>query len=588
VYFWLLAVGIGLLAGLLTPACWWVVLQLRTFLGGVGEGTGSPMIWFGVPIGVALFIFLLFLGFRGFRSADGFTYFISDLHFQDGRRKLRYSLLHGIAALAMKVGQGLVGIEAFCMEILSAAGSSLAQRFRLSANQVRALAACGATAAIAAVLGQPAAAFLFVVELLYGWGSISFSVGAFALTAIVASSVSQSLTSPNGLFASVVQSDGGLSMALRSESFQLGPLPALAAVVMVGLSSGFLAIGTLWLYRRTDQELHRLLGTKKGQDLNAQSFALRIAIWSLLTGFALWQFPAATGTGIAFLHESLSQSQPWVVIGLVLLARVLLAAISYSALGSMGLILPILVGGSLLGAFLAPILQSQWQVSSATIALLAMGGYFSAIFGTPIAATVLVVGYSSYSDSAIFLFTALAINFVAHYLVGLFHSDRLATLGLYRHGIRFRNGMCFNTLSGIEVRDAMLTSVSPIPFSSSLGEAYRRLVSSKYPTLPVVAEDGILKGVVSLADFYGLDAWRRLGEESQVHALVGVEELVKPTPAELRPEMNLETALGAMTDSEFLPVVDQSKRYVGVLLRSDLVNLYNKEVVTKALRKRKT
>ena len=41
--------------------------------------------------------------------------------------------------------------------------------------------------------------------------------------------------------------------------------------------------------------------------------------------------------------------------------------------------------------------------------------------------------------------------------------------------------------------------------------------------------------MVSLADFYGLDAWKRLGEESQVHNLVGVEEMLKSANAVLTP-----------------------------------------------------
>jgi CBS domain-containing protein len=157
-------------------------------------------------------------------------------------------------------------------------------------------------------------------------------------------------------------------------------------------------------------------------------------------------------------------------------------------------------------------------------------------------------------------------------------------MGLYRHGIRFRAGMCFNTLSGIQVRDAMITYAEPIPYQSSLGEAYKRLMESKFPVLPVVKE-GKMQGMVSLSDFYGLDAWRKLGEESQVHNLVGVEEMVKPARVSLTPDMNLETALLNMSDEDFVPVVEHDATYAGLLVKSDLVNLYNKEVVKKAFRR---
>jgi CBS domain-containing protein len=78
---------------------------------------------------------------------------------------------------------------------------------------------------------------------------------------------------------------------------------------------------------------------------------------------------------------------------------------------------------------------------------------------------------------------------------------------------------------------------------------------------------------------------RKLGEESQVHSLVGVEEMLKPARVTLLPDMNLETALQNMSDEECVPVVEADQSYVGLLVKSDLVNLYNKEVVKKAFRR---
>jgi CIC family chloride channel protein len=584
---WLLAVLIGVLAGVLTPAAWWVVQRCYAGLtGGTALGAMSPGYTIGVPFGVAGALFLLFLGSRAFRSADGFTYFISDLHFQDGRRKVRYSFVHGAAQVLMLVGKGVVGIEGFCMEVLSAIGSWLGQRFSLSANQTRSLAACGATAAIAAVLGQPTAAFLFIVELLYGWGSVSFSVGIYAVAAFVAASLSQSLTSPTGIFNSVFGSDAGLASAIRTENFELSPQTALFCVILVSFLAGIIAAFSIWVHQKTDQELHRLFDPKKSSDMSPPALALRLGLWAAITAVALNQAPQVVGAGTDLLHDSLSQGYLLWMAALALLLRILLGAISYSVIGSMGLILPALVAGGLLGSCVAQLARHILPASSGAIALLSMGAYFSAAFGTPVAATALVFGYASglMTDYALFLFTALLTNFSAHYLCGRLAGDRLPSMGLYRHGIRFRAGMCYNTLSGIQVKDAMVTYVDPIPRSSTIGEAYRRLMESKFSTLPVVNTEGRMDGLVSLSDFYGMEAWKRLGKESQVQSLVGVEEMTKPARVKLHPDMNLEAALVAMSDEDYAPVVEQEK-YVGILVKSDLVSLYNKEVVKKAFRK---
>ncbi len=587
-HLWILAVLVGCVAGVLTPAAWWALQKTSEWIVPKLGSTHSLTYAIGLPFGVAILLLLIFVGFRGFRSADGFTYFISDLHFQDGRRKVRYSLLHAVGNWLFLFGQAVVGVEGICMELLSSLGSRVAQKAKLSANQVRTLAACGATAAIAASLGQPTAAFLFVVELLYGWGSISYAVGTYALTAFAAASVSQSLTAPTGIFHSVYGTDAGLSTAIRTENFDLNLETALFSILVVSITSALLAALSIWVHRRTDKELHDLFETRRASDIAPGAFILRLFFWALLTAVALSQFPQGVGVGSGLLHETLSQGYLLPVACLALGLRILMGAVAYSVIGSMGLILPTLVVGGLMGACLSILVQNFLPLSSGTLVLLAMGGYFSAAFGTPVAATALVFGYASglMTDSALFLFTALLTNFSAHFLCGKIQTDRMASMGLYRHGIRFRSGMCYNTLSGIQVRDAMITYVNPITHKSSLGDAYKKLMESKFSTLPVVNEEGKMQGIVSLSDFYGLDTWKRLGEESQVHSLVGVEEMLKPARVKLHPEMNLEAALQNMSDEEIATVVEENGVYAGLLVRSDLVNLYNKEVVKKAFRRR--
>jgi CIC family chloride channel protein len=582
---WILAVLVGFLAGAAVPFSWWLLQRAGDWVGKM-DGDSWPLhLVIAFPLGTATIIVLLMLGFRGFRSADGFTYFISDLHFQDGRRKGRYSFVHSLANLVFVLGQAISGIEGFCMEALSTFGSWLGQETKLSANQIRTLAGCGATASIAAVLGQPMTAFIFVVELLYGWGTSSFAVGMFALAAFTAASVSQSLS--NGILRTGMEPDAGLSMVLQAESFYLSPFAALLCVVGFSLLCGLLAALSISVHRRTDQELHGLFVEKKGVDLSPGPFTVRILLWAILTAVVMYKFPLVLGTGELLLNEALAQGTLFHYIGLAFLLRVFMGAVSYSVLGGMGLVLPTLIGGCLIGAGVYSLAPGFLDLSGGTLALLAMGGFFSASFGTPVAATALVFSYSSgmMTDNALFLMSAILINFFSHFLCGKLQTDRIATMGLYRHGIRFRNGMCYNTLSSIQVRDAMITYLNPVSYRSSMGEAYRKLMSSKFSLLPVVTEEGKLKGMLSLADFYGLDTWKKLGEDSQVHSLVGVEELVKPDRVRLKPDMNLETALEKMSDEEMAPVCESDGQYVGLLVKSDLVNLYNKEVVKKAFRR---
>ncbi len=589
---WVLAALVGALAGTITPLMFYFLQQFSGFLrehalegswrlGATAWALVLPWIGAGVAFGVIAL-------FRAYRSADGFTYFFSDLHFQDGRRKLRYSFAHGLAALAMIFGGGIVGLEAFGVEFFSSLASWVGSRARLSANQIRTLTAAGAAAAIAALLGQPLAAFLLVVELLYGWGSRSFPVGIYAVTAFVSASVSASLSQPGGVLGMITGPDYGLSLLFAGEVSDVDPIRGVAAFLVVVPLAAVLANLLVWCHRRTDAEFHNLFSTRRSTDLSPMAVALRLGFWALLTGVVFLKIPLLLEQGgITLLEQTLEGGMALRFVALALVLRLVIGSVSYGALGTMGIIFPVLVTAGLAGALLHGFVDPWLGLGGATFVLFFVGAVFSSAMGTPVAATALVFGWSdgAVNGNAGFLLLSLAANFSAHWLAGVLVKDRMPTMGLYRHGIRFRNGMCFNTLSAINVRDAMHTHVHPVPKSSSLGDAYKTLMDSRYLKLPVVDQEGKLLGMVALGDFFGLDTWRRLGDDSQVHSLVGVEELMRPATGAVNSDMSLETALTKMSDEEVVPVIDDRGFYQGILLRSDLENLYNKEVVKKAFRR---
>lgn len=585
-YVWLIAILTGAIAGVATPAAWYGIDKLRTdFL----SANMEPIVQaFTLPAIAGTAIFFMFFLSRAFRSADGFTYFIADLHYNDGNRSTKHSIIHGIAAFFMLLGGGAVGMEAVNCEILSAMGAKISAKLKLPPLKQKTLMACGFAASLAAMFGQPAPAFLFVIELLYGWGGVASSVGPLAVAAFLAAGLSKSLTSATGYFHSLAGNDGGLSLAFRGANFEMQPIEALSLMAVIGIAAGIFAPMAIWLFRRTDYDLHSMFNTRRSVDFSLTEFAVRVVAWIGLTTLVFYVFSDAAGTGIDLVYTSLGEGFLIKAAVLAIIVRVLLSVLAYSVLGSIGLILPVLVIGALLGSLLFNLTGQFFEVSSATFALLAMGAFFSASFGTPVSATALVFGYAGgvVSGNIGFLVAALAANFGAHLLCGLFQEERMGTMGLYRHGIRFRNGMCFNTLSSITVQDAMITWVNPVKQDSSIGEAYKNLMNSRFLKLPVVDGEQKLKGIVSLSDFYRLEAWKGLEKDSQVYNLLGVEEFIRPTNLKVRPEMSLEEAIKIMGDEEVVPVADdESGVFKGLLLKTDLVNLYNKEVVKKSFRR---
>ena len=61
---------------------------------------------------------------------------------------------------------------------------------------------------------------------------------------------------------------------------------------------------------------------------------------------------------------------------------------------------------------------------------------------------------------------------------------------------------------------------------------------------------------------------------------------MKPSYVKVKADMSLEEALLIMGDEEMVPVInEQDKTFAGMLLKSDLMNLYNKEVMKKAFQR---
>ncbi len=160
---------------------------------------------------------------------------------QDGIIRPRVSLVK-ILASAFCIGTGgSVGREGPIVQIGSSLGSSTGQFFKLSAENIKTLVACGAAGGISATFNAPLAGVMFASEVILG----SFAVRN--LTPIVIASV----------LAGVVQlqaGEHGLSPAFRQLDYQyIGNWHELPSYFTLGLVCGLAAVSfTKFLYRTED------------------------------------------------------------------------------------------------------------------------------------------------------------------------------------------------------------------------------------------------------------------------------------------------------------------------------------------------
>lgn len=131
------------------------------------------------------------------------------------------------------------------------------------------------------------------------------------------------------------------------------------------------------------------------------------------------------------------------------------------------------------------------------------------------------------------------------------------------------------------VHEVMTSPAVTVPTGTSLKHAVALLARHGVTSLPVVDDDGRVCGVVSEADLVreSAAADRRLSSpdplpEGASWATV-VDDVMTPHAVVVHPDLDLAHAVDLLTTTEIksVPVVDEHRRVVGMVSRSDVVRL---------------
>lgn len=129
------------------------------------------------------------------------------------------------------------------------------------------------------------------------------------------------------------------------------------------------------------------------------------------------------------------------------------------------------------------------------------------------------------------------------------------------------------------VQEAMTQEPVTVTAPTSIKDALRRLSEHAITAMPVVDDEGRLRGIVSEADLIqdvvGRDP-RGLERPISIEPLsppVAVEDVYTRTVMTVAPEDDIATAVELMraTGAKSLPVVDRGGRLAGLVSRSDIV-----------------
>jgi CIC family chloride channel protein len=475
---------------------------------------------------------------------------------RSGMIRKRVVIVKSLASAICIGSGGAVGREGPIVQIGSAIGSAFGQVLRVSGNRIRNLVGCGAAAGIAATFNAPIAGAIFALEVILG----EFEMGTFG--PIVLASVMATVVSRAFL---------GNYPAFSIPKYNLVSVWEIPAYLIMGFLAGLVAlVFTLSLYKFEDL----------WDDLKVPEY-VKPALGGLAIGGLSLFFPQILGVGYESITVALLGQLPWLLLLILVFAKITATSLTIGSGGSGGIFAPSLFIGAMMGGAYGHIVHSLFPsvtASSGAYSLVGMGAIVAGTTHAPI--TAILILFELTGDYRIIL-PLMMTCILSAVTASQLKRESIYTMKLIRRGIDVRAGKEVSILKSLPVRDFMVRDVvlvSEIMSLSSLLHLIKESTSSYFPVLNSKEE---LVGIISLRDI------RPTLMEESLMDLVIAKDVMNEDVITLSTEENLYDAMGkfGIRDIGQLPVVDKKnpKKVVGMLKRTDVIVAYNNAVLRRSL-----
>lgn len=313
-----------------------------------------------LPIVAVTLIGLLLYRQRSAARKLGVSHVIERLTYHQGRFPLRNWLNQWWVGVVSVLGGLSAGREGPAIHLGAAASSGLGLKLRLPNNSLRVLVACGTAAGISASFNTPIAGVIFAMEVVM----MEYTLMSF-MPVILASTMG----------ALVAQVMYGNEPAFRIPEVALGSLMNLPWIVIVGLVIGLMA--GVFIHISRSQRLQKL------------PLWLRLGVVGVATGALAWRFPEIQGIGYDSVAAALNNQLTITVLLALMVAKLLITAITVAGGVPIGIIGPVLVAGAATGALGGMLGGWLWPDKAADpgiYAMLGMAAMMGAVLQAPLAA----------------------------------------------------------------------------------------------------------------------------------------------------------------------------------------------------------
>ncbi|MGI8854597.1 MAG: chloride channel protein [Thermomicrobiales bacterium] len=472
---------------------------------------------------------------------------IDSFHHKGGQVRSRIPPIKLIAS-AITIGSGgSGGREGPAAQISAGFGSLLATWMRLDTRDRRIAVATGMGAGIGAIFRAPLGGAVMAAEILY---LHDLEVEAL-IPSLIASITGYSIFGAFFGWSPVFGNQTGLTF---NHPIQLG------YYALLGICCGLIGLLYARAFHGTRHQFHRL----------PLPDWVKPGIGGLAVGLMGMVIPQALHTGYGWVQVSMSRdiyTLPLWIILVLPFAKILFTSLSIGSGGSGGIFGPGMVIGGMVGAAFWRLAAGHLPGLPATPApfvIVAMMALFGGIAHAPLAVMLMV---AEMTGNLSLLAPAMVAVGLSYLIVGdatIYTSQLPSRADSPAHRYRYS----FPLLSSLRIGDAMTRRPLALTPDATVEQAERALTNGGLSGAPVVASNGVLAGVMTLADVATVPAGER--------AATSVASTMTADPVTVLATEGLDDALEdlATTHVPWMPVVDAERHVLGVVTAANITAAY--------------
>lgn len=473
-----------------------------------------------------------------------------------------HTYLHVITSSVTVGLGGSVGLEAPIVATGSAVGSNLSRISDLNYQERTLLIACGAAAGIAAVFNAPIAGVIFAVEVLLAETIVSYFIP------LIISSVVGALCSK------IILQESSLFNFILKQSFDYKNVPY---YILLGVLAGFVSLYYARIFKASEKRIHSLNINVYGKAIIGGVLLLGIYfVFPPLFGEGYGSIKlVANGTFTSFTDNTTLFSKlgnNWGIIAftaLIVLVKPVAAGITIGSGGNGGNFAPSLFVGAYLGFVFSKILNSTpWiKIPESNFSLAGMAGVLSGVMYSPLTAIFLIAEITNGYELFIPLMLVSSISF---FIVKTYEPYSMETKKLALEGQIFTHKKEKNILTAITLDSLIQDTYDSISIDKKLKDLIEIIKRSEKNIFAVVDGKERFVGIIELNDI------KQKLFQTEKFGQVSVKSLMKKPAAILSQDQNMHTVMEKfdITQSWYLPVLDNNKKFIGFISKTKLFNKY--------------